>query len=283
MNLTDEELLSRLQNMDEYDFEELIADLWRKLGWSTTTTSGSNDGGIDVIAEKSMPFYQKQVIQAKRYSSTKVGGPHIQQYSSLKRQVENVDIVTIVTTGEFTSQAQDTANSLNVKTVNGDELVSIMNQLELSQIVNNYIRTHSISDFTQEEFNNLDNAIETCLNISRYTDKCKAAALFLDGKCTGYSVTPRYSDSDLYNVHAFLNEHNNIGGFEKGHFERIIKIATNLGLDATDYNENTGRLVVGREGSGYPTVDEMKSEIDEFSSSIFSSSLDGSKVELFEM
>jgi len=73
--------------MDEYEFEEFVADIWAKRGWQTTVTSGSNDRGIDVIARKRAPFERKQRIRAERYAeNNKTGSPDIQQCSGLKRQ-----------------------------------------------------------------------------------------------------------------------------------------------------------------------------------------------------
>ena len=103
MGMNRSEVLSQLRQMDEYEFEHLVSDLWEKRGWQTTVTSGSSDQGIDVIAEKSSPFSQKYLIQAKRYSEgNKIGSPAIQQYSSLRRQEDDVDAVVIVTTSSFT-------------------------------------------------------------------------------------------------------------------------------------------------------------------------------------
>lgn len=63
--LSPEELLSQLREMNEYEFERLVADICEQQGWETTITAGSNNRGIDILAEKSSPFNQKQVIQAK--------------------------------------------------------------------------------------------------------------------------------------------------------------------------------------------------------------------------
>lgn len=52
MNLSRDELLSQLREMDPYEFEELVADIWEYQGWETTVTTSSNDMGIDVIEKK---------------------------------------------------------------------------------------------------------------------------------------------------------------------------------------------------------------------------------------
>ena len=109
-----------LASIEPYQFEKFVAALWERRGWTAEVTSESKDAGIDVIIEKSNPFNQTQIIQAKRNASdNKVGSSDIQQYSSLKHQVPNADTVIIVTTSEFTLPAKQRAEELNVKLVVG--------------------------------------------------------------------------------------------------------------------------------------------------------------------
>ncbi|QIB74285.1 restriction endonuclease [Halogeometricum borinquense] len=109
----------RIQGMDNEEFEHFVADLYERMGWDCTVTDYAQDQGIDIIATKSVPYSQKKLIQAKRYSdSNPVSGPDVQQYASLKQQEQDVDSVIIVTTGRFTQSAIDLAENLNVKLVN---------------------------------------------------------------------------------------------------------------------------------------------------------------------
>lgn len=143
MDLSREELLSQLRDMDEYDFEHLFAEVWEQRGWQTTVTSGSSDRGIDVIAEKSSPFSQKQLIQVKRYSAgNKIGSPDIQQYSSLRQQEDDADTVVVVTTSSFSSQAEQIAQNLNVKLIDGGELCDIILELSSQSFLSNYFSTN---------------------------------------------------------------------------------------------------------------------------------------------
>lgn len=139
-DLSQSELTSRLQGMDNYDFEHFVADLWERMGWSAQVSQQSNDAGIDVIAEKKTPYPQKAVIQAKRYSdSTTVGGPKIQQYASLKQQVPGADSTIVVTTSSFTSSAEERAKQLNVKTVDGQGLAAMVDELDARDLVSEYL------------------------------------------------------------------------------------------------------------------------------------------------
>lgn len=139
MNLSQNELISQLRQIDEYEFEKLVADVWEERGWKTTVTTGSNDRGIDVIAEKATPFSQKHLIQAKRYSADNtIGSPDIQQYSSLRHQEDDVDAVVVVTTSSFSSQARQTANDLNVKLIDGEKLSQIILNLNSQRFLSDY-------------------------------------------------------------------------------------------------------------------------------------------------
>lgn len=135
-----QEIKQQLQVMDDYDFEHFVADLWERMEWETTVSQASMDAGIDVVATKETPYPQKKVIQAKRYGeNTTVGGPDIQQYASLKQQVEGADSVIVVTTNEFTSAAQRRAQDLNVKLVDGDRLVELIDEYDAEGLVSRYM------------------------------------------------------------------------------------------------------------------------------------------------
>jgi restriction system protein len=130
---TKEYLLARLQNMDPYAFEQFVADVWDRLGWQTNVVGEPGDKGIDVIAIQGA---EKQLIQAKRYGpDTTVGSPEVQQYASLRLQEENVDGVTIVTTGTFSNQARELAPDLDVLLINGDELLEMIEEIDSMDIL----------------------------------------------------------------------------------------------------------------------------------------------------
>ena len=60
------ELKAVLQEMDPYDFEYFVADLWERMGWETEVSAASADEGVDVVARKDTPYEQTALIQAKR-------------------------------------------------------------------------------------------------------------------------------------------------------------------------------------------------------------------------
>lgn len=121
------EILSLLKQMDPYEFEELVAAVWAHEGYETTVTQGSSDRGVDIEAINRGPYEQKDLIQAKRYSSgNAVGSEQVRRYATLYSQDPDADIVVIVTTSGFTDEAETLATDLNVKTIDGDQLSELI-------------------------------------------------------------------------------------------------------------------------------------------------------------
>jgi restriction endonuclease Mrr len=140
MVLPKSEILNQIRKINEYEFEALVAETWEQYGWETNVTSGSGDQGIDVVATKTLPFEQKVVIQAKRYKkNSPVGSPDIQQYSSLRHQEDGVDAVIVVTTSSFTKQAEQIADNLNVKLIDGETFVTILLEADSEPIIEKHV------------------------------------------------------------------------------------------------------------------------------------------------
>ena len=133
------EIQYQLQQMDPYEFEQLVADVWEAEGYDTTVRQKSDDRGIDVEAVKQQPFHQKVLIQAKRYSdSNTIGSEEVRKYATLYQQVNDADTVVIVTTGGFTNQAERLARDLDVKLVDGKSLAQMIANNDGTQIFERY-------------------------------------------------------------------------------------------------------------------------------------------------
>lgn len=148
----------RILELDNREFEQFIAALWRKRGWHTELTPTSGDRGIDVIATREAPFPQKHLIQVKRYAPDNlVGGPELSRYASLQELESKADVVIVVTTSDFTEQARQLADELNVKMVNLESLVSLIVDEGHGQFVRDYferdIDFSDINNFEQNDKN----------------------------------------------------------------------------------------------------------------------------------
>jgi len=124
--------------MDDERFEHFVADLWSREGWQTAVSQQSRDKSLDVLAEKESPYHQRHAIQAKRYQAgNNVGGPKVSEYASLRDQFD-ADAAVVVTTSDFTRDARERAATLNVKLVDGDELVDMVERADALDLVAQY-------------------------------------------------------------------------------------------------------------------------------------------------
>lgn len=132
------DMLQKLRKAKPFDFEHLIADLWEQMGYQSDVMQQSNDKGIDVKAIDQLG--EKYLIQAKRHGSdTTISGPQIREYSGLYLQEDGVDRVYVVTTNKFTSQAKQIAEEVDVKLINGDQLVRLIKQHDEERLVKKYL------------------------------------------------------------------------------------------------------------------------------------------------
>src|SRR5580692_1723302 len=63
-----------LLKLDSRQFEELVAEIWRNLGYETELTARTKDGGRDIVAVRRFEANVRFLIECKRYGpSHKVG------------------------------------------------------------------------------------------------------------------------------------------------------------------------------------------------------------------
>lgn len=118
--------LEHLLSVTPDDFENLVAHLFKQMGYGASVTQYSRDGGIDIeITLEHFGLSHRWLVQVKRYADA-VGVKEVREYSSLRYR-DNVDGVIIVTTSNFTKDAQSEAADHNVKLIGGALLVEMLN------------------------------------------------------------------------------------------------------------------------------------------------------------
>lgn len=141
------EILYALYQLEPVEFEEFIGELWKQKGWKTDVTDHFNDNGIDIIAHRDTLFSQKYLIQAKRFGpDKKITKHHIEKYSHLKEVDDKSDAIIIITTSSFTKTAEQRANVLNIKLVDGPSLASFILESKLVDIVEQYSEESILSE-----------------------------------------------------------------------------------------------------------------------------------------
>lgn len=116
-----------LDDISGYEFEEVMMDVYRNLGYENVRNPGkSGDEGRDIVMEKDGKSY---VVECKHMD--KVSRPRVQKLHSAVSTYEDDDTTGIlVTTGRFTKQAREYVEKVN----NGDEVLTLTNGEELREI-----------------------------------------------------------------------------------------------------------------------------------------------------
>ena len=111
--------------LNGYEFEEYLKNLFELLGYTAIQTSLSGDQGADLILSKDD---EKIVVQAKKYDG-KVSNKAVQEIAAAKNYYE-ADKAMIVTNSSFTKSAIELAFSNDVELWDGRKLKRIIKELE---------------------------------------------------------------------------------------------------------------------------------------------------------
>jgi hypothetical protein len=111
--------------MSPYEFEELLADLFKKMGYEVEVTPKSGDYGIDVVARNQNDVI---AIQAKKYSTAnKVSNRDVQRLlGAMQLQTVRANKGILITTSDFTAQAVEQSKGTPVELWNGEHLNSLL-------------------------------------------------------------------------------------------------------------------------------------------------------------
>ncbi len=129
-----EQLAHHLQSMNPYQFEHLIKRLLEEMDYDNVkVTGGSNDKGVDVVADKEFGIsHVREVIQVKRQQS-KIGRPIL---DSLRGSLHRFDAVTatIITTGGYSKAAINAAFEKGVAPItliDGERLLDLLMEKDI--------------------------------------------------------------------------------------------------------------------------------------------------------
>ncbi|MFA6170631.1 MAG: restriction endonuclease [Candidatus Margulisiibacteriota bacterium] len=123
-----EEIKEYIRNINPYDFQDLVAALFRGMGYYTPfVASKGPDGGIDIVAYKDPIGAQSPRIriQVKHRMETKVGRPEV---ASLNGDLQKEGYIgVIVSTGGFSADALVEIRKANkhIEKINFDEFIDL--------------------------------------------------------------------------------------------------------------------------------------------------------------
>ena len=193
-NLVKKKLIEKLQSIDPFQFEYLIAELLKKIGYENVeVTNRSRDKGIDIIANLTVGGLTsvKTVIQVKRFKTgNNIPGNIITQ---LRGSAEVDQRGLIITTSDFTKAARAEAKEskkMPVSLVNGEKLVELLFKYKTG-IKEEVVKVYSLdSEFFENDFQEEN---------SRFAEETKKKSLWpLPGGINSYLDT-------LYSLLDFIN------------------------------------------------------------------------------
>jgi len=126
--LSDLDSRPNLMDLNPFEFENLVSNLFTKMGLETKQTRSSRDGGVDAVAFDMRPVLGgKVVIQAKRYKNT-VGVSAVRDlYGTMLNEGANKGI--LVCTSHYGADAYEFAKDKPIELIDGGGLLYLLDQV----------------------------------------------------------------------------------------------------------------------------------------------------------
>jgi restriction system protein len=125
--LSDLENRPNLMDLDPFEFENLVSNLFEKIGFQAKQTRSSKDGGVDAVAYDPRPILGgKVVIQAKRYKNV-VGVSAVRDlYGTMINEGANKGI--LVATSHYGPDAYEFSKDKPIELIDGGGLLYLLDQ-----------------------------------------------------------------------------------------------------------------------------------------------------------
>jgi len=126
--LSDLESRPNLMDLNPFEFENLVSNLFGQMGLETKLTRTARDGGVDAVAFDVRPVIGgKVVIQAKRYKNT-VGVSAVRDlYGTMMNEGANKGI--LVTTSGYGADAFEFSKDKPIELLDGSQLLYLLEQV----------------------------------------------------------------------------------------------------------------------------------------------------------
>jgi len=119
--------LDSIRKLSWRKFEDLITEAYKQIGYSIKREPVSgNDNGIDIIVSKQG---SKTLVQCKQWRSRSVGVKVVREMYGILSS-SNADEVHIVSSGNFTKEAQSFADGKAIKLIYGRELLNLISDAQ---------------------------------------------------------------------------------------------------------------------------------------------------------
>lgn len=124
---SDRDLLYWLRGMHPSEFEDYVADLFRRMGYKADVVGQSHDGGIDVVVEKNGIT---SFIQCKKFITSTVSVGAVRDFYGALADKLTKGKGYFITTNKFTLEAEYFADDKPIELVDGFRLVDYIRLAE---------------------------------------------------------------------------------------------------------------------------------------------------------
>mgnify|MGYP000536597193 CR=1 FL=1 len=162
--LDDQKDIDSIKALGWKEFEELVAEAYRRQGFRVIENGFGPDGGVDV---KLIKNNQTTLVQCKQWRSKNVGVAVIREMFGVMT-AESASKVVIICCGVFTRDAESFAEGKPIELIGGTELLSIVKDIQKNSTPNKitpkYEPNLEPAPQPQNSSNFLDNECPNCGN-----------------------------------------------------------------------------------------------------------------------
>lgn len=124
--LDNQKSIETIRKLHWRNFEELVAEAYRRQGYRVTEGGFGPDGGIDLRLRKGTEL---TLVQCKQWRAQKVGVNVVREmFGVLTASI--ADKVIVICSGKFTQQAIDFAFAKPIELLSGNELLSLVKNVQ---------------------------------------------------------------------------------------------------------------------------------------------------------
>jgi len=124
-------VINSLNDMSWGEFEELVGEHFRRLGFTVSRKGGAgSDGGIDLILKQNNETY---LVQCKQWKTYKVGVQPVREFYGVMAS-HGATGGYFITSGSFTEEAKDFANNVSIQTLDGQSLSDLLAKVKTAPV-----------------------------------------------------------------------------------------------------------------------------------------------------
>lgn len=120
--LESQKSIDSIRSLHWRDFEELVAEAYRRQGYAVKEGGFGPDGGIDLVLRRDGAT---TLVQCKHWKGRKVGVAVVREMFGVLTANKATQVV-IICSGEFTQEAVNFAENKPIELINGDRLVEMI-------------------------------------------------------------------------------------------------------------------------------------------------------------